>query len=139
MPGDTVQRSVDLISTSTTGDLDQVTLTTTASPSSVLDTPVSAGSLTMAIDNCAAGWVEAGTAPAYTYTCVAGSTSVLATRDVIGSALALVNLPIELGSPGTEHLRLLLTFPSAADNSFQDKTSTILYTFDASQRAATNR
>jgi spore coat-associated protein N len=137
VPGDTVQRSIDLISTSTAGDLGVVTLTTTATASSVLDTDAVNG-LQMQIDNCAAGWVEAGTAPAYTYTCVAGSTAVLASRAVIGNALALANLSI-VSTPGTDHLRLTLTLPSGTGNTFQDKTSTVLYTFDATQRNATNR
>jgi len=112
VPGDTVQRAIDLISTSTTGDLGAVTLTTSATTSTLLDTDATNG-LQMQIDNCAAGWVEAGTAPAYTYTCVAGSTAVLASRAVIGSTLALTNLSI-VSTPGTDHLRLTLTLPAGS-------------------------
>jgi predicted ribosomally synthesized peptide with SipW-like signal peptide len=138
VPGDTVQRAIDLISTSTTGDLGAVTLTTTATTSSLLDTDGTNG-LQMVLDNCSVAWTES-TAP-YTYTCSGTASSVLATRAVIGTSLALSNLSIVLGAPGTDHLRLTLTLPSGAgtDNTFQNKTSTILYTFDATQRTSTNR
>src|SRR5438105_298699 len=67
VPGDTLQRSVDLRNT---GDQSaaSVTLTTTASPTSLLDTDTTNG-LQMVIERCSAAWTEAGTAPAYTYTC----------------------------------------------------------------------
>jgi spore coat-associated protein N len=138
VPGDTVQRAIDLISTSTTGDLGAVTLTTTASTSSVLDTPASADTLHMQIDNCVGGWTEAIALPTYTYTCGTTPTVVLASTPVIGSALALSNLSI-VSTPGTDHLRLTLTLPSTAGDAFQNKSSTILYTFNATQRNATNR
>jgi hypothetical protein len=137
--GDTIQRAVDLISSSTVGDLGSVTLTTSATTSSLLDTDASNG-LQMVIDNCSVAWTEAGTSPAYTYTCSGTTSSVRATVPVIGSALALSNLSVVGGASGTtDHLRLKLTLPSTAGNSFQAATSTILYTFDATQRTATNR
>ncbi|MEA2716613.1 MAG: spore coat-associated protein [Actinomycetota bacterium] len=137
--GDTIQRAVDLISSSTVGDLGSVTLTTSATVSSLLNTDTTNG-LQMVIDNCSVAWTEAGTSPAYTYTCSGTTTSVRATVPVIGSALALSNLSVVGGASGTtDHLRLKLTLPSTAGNSFQAATSTILYTFDATQRTATNR
>ena len=139
VPGDTVQRAIDLISTSSTGDLGSVTLSTTATTSSLLDTDATQG-LQMQIDNCAAGWVEAGTAPAYTYTCGAGALAVLTSRAVIGSTLALTNLSIIGAAPGAvDHLRLTLTLPSGTGNGFQTLTSTIQYTFLGTQRALTSR
>jgi hypothetical protein len=39
----------------------------------------------------------------------------------------------------TDHLRLTLTLPTAADNTFQNKTSTISYAFTGTQRTATNQ
>jgi spore coat-associated protein N len=85
VPGDTVQRAVDL-AVNGNQDLSGITLTTTASPSSLLDTDATNG-LQMTIDSCAAGWTESGTAPAYTYSC-ARPVSVLASRPVIGSNLS---------------------------------------------------
>jgi len=139
VPGDTIQRAVNLISSSTIGDLGVVTLTTTASPSSLLDTDTTNG-LQMVIDNCSVAWTEAGTSPAYTYTCSGTTSAVRTTVPVIGATLALSNLAVVGGASGTtDHLRIKLTLPGTADNTFQAATSTILYTFDATQRTLTNR
>lgn len=135
-PGDTIQRSVDLSNTGTI-DFGSVTLTTTASPTSLLDTDATNG-LQMVIDKCSTAWTEAGTAPAYTYTCGGTTSTVLASRAVIGSSLALSNLSsITAGS--SDKLRVTLTLPSAAGNTFQNLSSTISYTFTATQRTATNK
>ena len=64
-PGDTIQRSVDLIDSGTI-DLASITLTTNATTSSLLDTDATNG-LQMVIDRCSNAWTEGGTAPAYTY------------------------------------------------------------------------
>jgi spore coat-associated protein N len=135
-PGDTIQRSVDLINSGSI-DLSGITLTTSASPSSVLDTDATNG-LQMVIDRCSNAWTEAGVAPAYTYTCSGTTSTVLASRAVIGSNLTLSNLSA-LTNGVTDHLRVTLTFPSAAPNSFQNQSSTILYTFTGTQRAGTNK
>src|SRR5512132_4124751 len=86
-PGDTLQRSVDLINSGSL-DLASVTLTTTATTSSLLDTD--ANGLQMVIDKCSVAWTESG--PPYTYTCSGSTSSVLASRAVIGSSLALSGL-----------------------------------------------
>jgi predicted ribosomally synthesized peptide with SipW-like signal peptide len=135
-PGDTIQRSVDLINSGSI-DFGSVTLTTAASVSSGLDTDTSTG-LQMAIDKCSTAWTEAGTAPAYTYTCGGTTTSVLASRPVIGSNLALSSLS-SLTAGSTDKLRVTLSLPSAAGNALQNQTSTIGYTFTATQRAGTNK
>ena len=133
-PGDTIQRSVDLTNSGSI-DLAGVTLTTTASPSSLLDTDATNG-LQMVVDKCSAAWTEAG--PPFTYTCSGSTSSVLASRAVIGSNLSLSNLGVT--APGaTDHLRVTLTLPSGADNSFQNKSSTITYTFTGTQRTATSK
>ena len=82
VPGDTMQRSVDL-NVSGSADLASITLTTTASPSSLLDTDTTNG-LQMVIDKCSVAWTEAGTSPAFTYTCGGSTSAVLASRPVIG-------------------------------------------------------
>lgn len=139
VPGDTVQRAVNLVSSSTVGDLGVVTLTTTATVSSLLDTDTTNG-LQMVFDKCSIPWIEAGIAPAYTYTCLGVTTAVRATVPVIGAGLALSGLAVVGGASGTtDYLRLTLTLPSSANNDFQSDTSTILYTFNATQRTATNR
>ena len=70
MPGDTMQRAVDLVNTSLAGvdALSAITLDTVAAPSNLLTTDVSNG-LQMAIDKCSVAWTEAGVSPAFTYTC----------------------------------------------------------------------
>jgi predicted ribosomally synthesized peptide with SipW-like signal peptide len=138
-PGDTIQRAFQLSNTGTIDLAGAPTLTTTASPSSLLDTDGTNG-IQMVIDKCSVAWTEAGTAPAYTYTCGGTTTSVLASRAVIGSNLALSNLTdLVTGGSGPDYLRLTLTLPSAAGNTFQNLTSTLTYTFNGTQRAATNK
>jgi spore coat-associated protein N len=135
--GDTIQRAVDLTSTSS-DPLASVALTTTASPSSALDTDATNG-LQMVIDKCSVAWTEGGTAPAYTYTCGGTTSTVLASRAVIGSALTLGNLAEITSGSTTDHLRVTLTLPSSAPNALQGQSSSISYTFVGTQRAATSK
>jgi predicted ribosomally synthesized peptide with SipW-like signal peptide len=135
-PGDTIQRSVDLLNSGSI-DLSGITLTTSATASSLLDTDATDG-LQMVIDRCSNAWTEGGTAPAYTYTCSGTTSTVLASRAVVGSNLTLSNLTA-LTNGVTDHLRVTLSFPSAAPNSFQNQSSTIQYTFTGTQRAGTNK
>jgi spore coat-associated protein N len=133
-PGDTIQRSVDLTNSGSL-DLASVTLTTTASPSSLLDTDAANG-LQMVIDKCSVAWTESG--PPYTYTCGGSTSSVVASRAVIGSNIALSNLGATTAG-ATDHLRVTLTLPSGAGNTLQNQSSTISYAFTGTQRAATNK
>ena len=135
VPGDTVQRSFDL---SNTGNQDfaSVTLTTTATSSSLLDTDPSG--LTMVVDRCSNAWTEAGGSPAFSYTCSGSTSTVIASRAVIGSAIAMSNLS-SLTHGTTDHLRVTLTLPSGAGNTLQNQSSTIQYAFTATQRAGTNQ
>ena len=135
-PGDTIQRSVDLIDSGSI-DLASITLTTNATTSSLLDTDATNG-LQMVIDRCSNPWTEGGTAPAYTYTCSGTTSTVLASRAIIGTNMALSNLAA-LTNGVTDHLRVTLTFPSAAPNSFQNQSSTVQYTFTGTQRAGTSK
>jgi hypothetical protein len=136
VPGDTVQRAFQLANT---GDqpLSSITLTTTASPSSLLDTDATNG-LQLVIQSCSTGWTEAGTAPAYTYTCGGTTTSVLATRAAIGANVSLAALS-SLTPGQTDNLRATLTFPAAAGNTLQGLSSTVSFSFTGTQRAATNK
>src|SRR5690242_3999858 len=89
VPGDTVQRAVTLSNAAGNQNLSAITLTTAAtSTSTKLDSDTTNG-LQIAVDKCSTGWVEAGTNPAYTYTCTGTTTTVLASRSVIGANLAL--------------------------------------------------
>ncbi len=131
--GDTMQRAIDL-SYSGTISFGSATLTTSATSSSLLDTDATNG-LQIAIDKCSQAWTESG--PPYTYTCGGSTSSVLASRALIGSSIALSSLTLAAGS--TDHLRVTVTLPSSADNTLENKSSTIDYTFTGVQRAGANQ
>ena len=135
-PGDTIQRSVDLVNQGSL-DLASVALTTSAAPSSLLDTDVADG-LQLTVDRCSVPWTESGTAPAFTYSCSGASSTVVASRPVIGAALAMSNLSSTTAG-ATDHLRVTLALPSSAGNVFQSQSSTIAYTFTGTQRAGTSQ
>ncbi|MEW1823074.1 TasA family protein [Arthrobacter sp. NPDC080031] len=137
VPGDTVQRVATLSNATGNQALSAITLTTAASPTSLLDTSTAMG-LQVAVDECSVAWTEGGTAPAYTYTCGGTTTSVLASRPVIGSNVALANLTA-VTAGHTDNLRVTLTLPSTADNTLQNQSSTIAFNFTGSQRTATNQ
>lgn len=153
VPGDTINRAVDLISSST-DPMSTVKLTTTATVSSVLDTDTTDG-LQMYIRKCSlpAGWTEAGTTPAFTYTCPSGTiTDVLGTSgspmDIItttGGGETLANLTATTtAGPVTDHLLITVTLPSTNITANVPSpgtlpTSTIQYSFTGTQRAGTNR
>ena len=136
VPGDTIQRSADLINNggASADNLSSIVLTTTASPTSLLDTDATNG-LQMSIDKCSVPWTESGAAPAYTYTCSGTTSTVLASRAVIGANLPLSGLA-SLTTGSTDHLRVTLTLPTAAPNTMQGLTSTISYNFAGTQRVA---
>jgi spore coat-associated protein N len=129
--GDTVQRAVDLKNTGTI-TIVAPTLTTTATASSLLDTDTTNG-LQLVVDKCSLAWTETG-GPPYTYTCGGTTSSVLASVPVIGSNLALSN--ITTTSNTDNFLRVTMTLPSGSPNTEQNQTSTIQFTFTATQRAA---
>jgi spore coat-associated protein N len=132
VPGDTIQRSFDLSNTGSQ-DLASIALTTSASPSSLLDTDTTNG-LQMVIDRCSSAWTESGSSPAFSYTCGGSTTTIVSSRAVIQSALAMAGLSA-LTAGGADHLRLTLTFPSAAPNTLQNLSSTVTFSFLGTQRA----
>lgn len=128
--GDTIQRSVNVKNTGTI-TLASVTLSTSATTSSLLDTDTSNG-LQMVIEKCNVAWTETG-GPPYTYTCGGTTNSVVASTPVVVTNQALSNLSLTGGADN--FLRVTLTLPSAAPNTLQNKSSTIQYSFTATQRA----
>ncbi|MFI5085402.1 MAG: TasA family protein [Actinomycetales bacterium] len=136
IPGDTVQRAVTL-SNSGTVNLAGVSLTTAATKTSKLDTDAASG-LQLVIDSCSVPWTEGGTSPAFTYTCTGTTAPVLTTRSAIGANLALANLA-SVTAGKSDNLRVTTTLPSTADNSFQGLSSTLGFTFTATQRSAANQ
>lgn len=136
VPGDTVQRAVTLTRSADTEKFGSVLLTTTAGTTTVLTSDATKG-LQLQVDQCSVAWVKE---PNGSLSCGGTTTSVLASRAVIGSALPLTSATNELNSnAAASNLRLMLSLPVAADNAFQDKSTSINFTFDATQRTAENR
>jgi spore coat-associated protein N len=134
VPGDSVQRAVTLSNAAGNQGLSGITLTTTATTSSRLDT-VAAMGLQLTIESCPVAWTESGTSPAYTYTCT-GATTVLASRPVIGANLPLTGLT-STAAGQTDNLRVTLSLPVTADNSMQTQNSAIDLSFTGTQRTGT--
>ncbi len=137
VPGDTIQRAVDINNNGSAGtsSVGSITLTTTAPTTSLLDSDATNG-LQMVIDKCSVAWTESG--PPYTYTCGGTTTSVLTTRAVIGGSIALSNMSA-LTAGNTDRLRITLTLPAGASNTLQGQSSVLNYVFTGNQRAATNQ
>ena len=147
VPGDTISRAVDLVSTSTDA-MKTVNLTTTATASSVLDTNTTDG-LQMYIRDCSTAWTESGTSPAFTYTC--GGTA----SNVLGSAASPVNIitttagGVSLSNleattsagPVTDHLLVTILLPQSNTSATlaTPPSSTIQYAFTGTQRDGTAR
>ncbi len=136
VPGDTIQRAADLVNNggASADNLSGVVLTTTGTPTSLLDTDATNG-LQMTIEKCSNAWTESGTSPNFTYTCGGTTSTVLSSRAVIGTNLPLSNLAATT-TGSTDHLRVTLTLPAAAPNTMQGLTSTISYNFVGTQRVA---
>jgi len=147
VPGDSINRALDLISTST-DPLNNVKLTTTATTSSVLDTNTTDG-LQMYIRSCSSAWTEAGSSPAFTYTCggttsavlgSAGSPVNIVTTTVGGVALTNLTATTTAG-PITDHLLITIVLPqtNTSGNLATPPSSTIQYSFTGTQRDGTVR
>jgi predicted ribosomally synthesized peptide with SipW-like signal peptide len=135
VPGDTVQRAVDLTSAST-DPLGSVTLQTSGTPNNALLTD--ANGLTVKVDKCSVAWTESGTAPAYTYTCSGTSTNVLA-AGAVGNTTSISGLAALSTGSSTDHLLVTLALPTAATNTLQGLSTSITYAFNGTQRTATNK
>jgi spore coat-associated protein N len=97
VPGDTIQRAVKV---SNTGNQDfaSISLTTTATTSSLLDTDASNG-LQMVIERCSVAWTESGSAPAYTYSCSGTTSTVVSSRAIIGTGVTFGNVLLTAAAP----------------------------------------
>jgi hypothetical protein len=140
VPGDTVQRAVVLTRSSETEAFGSVKLTTTGATgvtANKLTTDATDG-LKLAVDQCTVAWTKA--TGSNDLTCVGGTvTALVAARPVVGTNLDLAAATTTLNtSTAAANLRLTLSLPEAADNTFQGLSNTIAFTFDATQRAATS-
>jgi hypothetical protein len=126
VPGDRIERVVDVTNGGSL-NLSGVALTTTAQPSSALDTDTTHG-LEVSIQRCSVPWTETGPAPGYVYGCGGTTTAVLAPRPVIVAGAALSGLTsTTVGA--TDHLRVVLTLPATAGDSLQGLSSRLQFTF----------
>ena len=125
--GDWLDRVVNLKNDGSI-DITGIDLATVATNSSLLNGP---GGLEMTIDLCSTGWVQATPSP-LTYTCSGSITSVITSQPVVGS-YSLTGLSATAGD--TNSMKVRLTLPSAANDTFENQASTIQYTFSAVQRA----
>ena len=130
-----MQRRVKLTNASGNENLASITLTTTATASSLLNTDATNG-LQVKIERCSGTWTESG--PPYTYSCSGSRTDVLAERAIIGSTLALTGM-VSLTSNNTDDMVVTVRLPTSADNTFQTLSSTVQFAFTGTQRAATDK
>lgn len=136
VPGDVIQRPIDITNAGST-NFGGVTVTTAVNgTSSLLDSDATNG-LQMRVDKCSVAWVETP-AGSKNYTCSGTTSAVVASRAVIGTAVAMSNMAsVTAGS--TDNLKVTLSLPTSADNTFQNLSTAIDYTFTASQRTGTNK
>jgi hypothetical protein len=134
VPGDSISRSVDLVNS---GNLAfaGISMTSTATTSSVLDTNTTLG-LQLSVKSCPVNWTETVTAGVATYTCSGSATTIAAGPAVSTSG---INTAASLNTGGTDHLVVTLSLPAGADNSFQGKTSALSVSFTGTQKTGTSR
>lgn len=135
VPGDTIQRSVVLTRSTDTESFGSVKLTTAGTASNLLTTDATNG-LQLTVEACPVAWVKA--ANTNDLNCSGQVDTVVTKRAVLagtGSDLAYVTNALN-GAGKTANLKVTLTLPAEAGNTFQGLSNTINFTFDATQRAA---
>lgn len=161
--GDTIAREADLNDTGGTIANKEITLKFSASPTSLLDTDPTNG-LQVSVQACSEAWkrtVVGSPPPAFEYTCTPGATTVkingaatasVGALETTAAALTPLN---SLAAGGKDFLVFTLTLPTAAPGDLgkvaacsgtsggtaatedlQGCSSTLTYTFQATQRAA---
>ena len=134
VPGDSMTRPMNLVNDGNL-PLGSVTLSSTATASSVLTTDITNG-LQLTVKKCSVAWTQGGTAQAPTYTCAG-------TETLVGSGPAVTNFAINgaaaLNAGGTDHLTFSISLPATADNTFQGKSASLSLTFTGTQRTGLAR
>lgn len=137
VPGDTVERTVTLSRSNDTESFGSVKLTTTATSSNVLTSDATNG-LQLKVDTCPAAWTKPANSNALN--CSGSITNVVSQRAVLGQNIDLAAVNTALNAAGaSSNLRVTLTLPASADNTFQGLSNTINFVFDGTQRAAEAR
>ena len=162
--GDTIAREADLNDTGGTIANKEITLKFSASPTSLLDTDPTNG-LQVSIQACSEAWkrtVVGSPPPAFEYTCTPGATTVKingaasASVSALESAAGALSPLNSLNAGGKDFLVFTLTLPAAAPGDLgkvaacsgtsggtastedlQGCSSTLTYTFQATQRTGT--
>jgi spore coat-associated protein N len=162
--GDTISREADLNNTGGTLASKEITLKFTASPTSLLDTDPTNG-LQVSVQACSEAWkrtVVGSPPPPFEYTCTPGATAVKINGAATASVSALESTPAaltplnSLTAGGKDFLVFKLELPgaapgdlskvaacsgasggTAATEDLQGCSSTLTYTFQATQRNAT--
>ena len=138
VPGDTVERAVQLTRAEATEGFGSVKLTTTAGATPSILTSDATDGLQLSIDQCSTAWVKA--ADSTKMSCSGKVTSILAAGPALGADRDLGEVTKTLnGETKVSNLRVSLALPQSADNRFQLKSDTVNFTFNATQRAAEAR
>ena len=128
LAGDSRSALIDLVNDGTT-PLTSVTLTSTATSSSVLDQDTVNG-LQLTAESCSVAWTTGAAAP----TC-SGTVRSYFTRPIVFSNATLVSSGA-LAAGATDHLKLTAALPaSASGNAFEGATSNLNFVFTGSQRS----
>lgn len=138
LPGDTAQRAVQLTRAAGSETFGSVTLSVAGEGLLVTDS----NGLKLIVEQCSVPWTTTGTGTGpKAMTCGGTTTSVLTQRAVTmtGQALSAGVLSSVNGTGAAANLRITLTLPTAAGNNLQGASSTLNFTFDATQRAAEQR
>ncbi len=130
LPGDTIERAADLVNSGAV-PLTGFTLSTSGT-GTVLTTDTKNG-LQLSVDSCSTAWTNtAATGAPPTYTCAGTVTTLVSAGSVLQTGTALGALNAD--SPGgVDHLRVYLTLPTTADDTFQGVSDTVTLRFDAAQ------
>jgi hypothetical protein len=132
LAGDSRSALVDLVNDGTT-PLSTVTLTSTATASSVLDQDTVNG-LQLTVESCSVPWTTGATAP----TC-SGAVRSYFTRPILVSNASLVS-SAALAAGAIDHLKLTAALPSSASgDAFEAATSTLNFVFTGAQRSGAPR
>jgi predicted ribosomally synthesized peptide with SipW-like signal peptide len=135
VPGDTIERTVDVLNTGSEG-FGSVSLDAKATSTSLLDQD-SVDGLHLVIDKCSVAWTESGAAPAFTYACGGVTSQVLASQAVASPIGVLSGISLNAGD--ANHLRFKLGLPQSAPNAMQGLTTALEYSFTGMQRSGAAR
>ncbi len=113
-------------------------VTVEAASSSLLDEDRRRG-LQMTIEKCSVVWTPVGDPARGAHKCSGVTSVVVGARPVIGANVPLDKVADLADAGSVDHLRLRLTLPARADNSFQGLASTFVYSFSGTQRHVPGR